>query len=396
MRRVFAVSPVVLLLLGLISTGNVARAAVVLSSLAALGIARSIHRKPARQGVGLLFAAMYVFAVGATIVSFRTPLASLSEAVEFSMFALVWCLYGLAIGRNGESLADMGLAIAGVLVAVIVRSGVPTSTVLSLQTKLEFADLGSPNLYGGIAGVSLIMLLGSWWANRRRLMLVVLGSSAAGWVVLVTFSRSALIGLVATGLALGASHLISRNRRWRVPVVGLAAALGVVLAVLMFGTDGGASDTLLRGRPEVWSASINELQGGWPVGVGYARLQEAVRYVLPYTELTSGSAHSLYLATAAALGLSGLLSLMLLFAWGWQRISRSAANSARVPVVWLSVPFVYGAVRGLVEANGWLIDGGLNVLSALMWLCVGAGAVRAVQRADVSADAALGLASEGP
>ncbi len=201
-------------------------------------------------------------------------------------------------------------------------------------------------------------------ANRRALLVVL---ALAVVVLLLAFSRTGLVGTAVSLLLLLAGWLAvaPRGVAWRQKWIGLkrreqAAALLLLLAVLLL--TGGWAYWAVADRPDsidfrftLWATALRIFKANWLTGVGpgnfgraLLRLNEAA---LPRQQI--GSAHNLYLNTAAELGLAGLAAGAYLY---WQAARSWAAHwrqlaepAAKIRLIGLGATLVGLAVQLLAD-----------------------------------------------
>jgi len=211
---------------------------------------------------------------------------------------------------------------------------------------------------------ALLLILPRRDANRRALLVWL---ALAAPVLLLAFSRTGLVGAAASLLLLLAGWLAvaPRGAAWRQKWTGLnrreqAAALLLVLVALLL--IGGWAYRAVAGRPDsldfrftLWATALRIFKANWLTGVGpgnfgraLLRLNEAA---LPRQQI--GSAHNIYLNTAAELGLAGLAAGACLY---WQAARSWAAHwrqlaepAAKIRLIGLGATLVGLAVQLLAD-----------------------------------------------
>jgi O-antigen ligase len=168
-----------------------------------------------------------------------------------SMRPLVIVLVGLTVA--------LGVALVSVVAPTVLVGG-PLHWLLSgVDSSRATGSFVSPNRLGTVAAVAVVVggchaLAGP---AMRRFWAAAFGLLAAV-VLVLTFSRGALLGLVVAGAAL----IATRSRRASVLYIGAAAAAAFVLVPLLLGSrlaGGGTLQILLEndvGRFDAWLAGI--------------------------------------------------------------------------------------------------------------------------------------------
>jgi putative inorganic carbon (HCO3(-)) transporter len=239
-----------------------------------------------------------------------------------------------------------------------------------------------PNQLAGFLGVlipvaaALARHFTHRWLRIVARVLVPLALAA----VLVTYSRGALVGLLALPLL-----FIRDPRTWP------ALAAGLTVIVLL--SPGAWQDRIagagslqtpeIASRVDIWSAAIEAFQQrpvlGWGLNdfpSAYLALERPGRNFLGQGQFDlPPTAHNLYLNTAAEQGLVGLVALALLGV-GWLALTRrlrrrSDARDRALGTALLGVGIVL-ALHNLFDVT--FVD---PKTSTLVWALIGAGAARA-------------------
>lgn len=254
-----------------------------------------------------------------------------------------------------------------------------------------FATLGHPNFLGlyvamtmPLAAARLLTTRG--WLGRglyAGLLLIQAGC------LLVTFSRSAWLGMVAAGMGFALLVGIQAQRtRWAMAVLGLTTLILAVGAALAWAdpgawVSGGPLEpvhSFLRGKSATtairaleWQATARLVAARPVLGTGPESFELAFQAVYPpalavYGGIgaTGGRAHNEVLEWAVNVGLPGLMAYLVLIAivcWrGWQAARRSSRDGV------LAAGLVAGVAAYLV-ANQFS-PGTIPTLSAL-WASLG-------------------------
>ena len=243
----------------------------------------------------------------------------------------VWMAASPAWGISGaEGLRETercALYVAGLAAILLVRrgstrallagvlGGIATLTLFGLSERVvdppaldlyEGALLKNPvgyaNALGLLLGIGIVLTLGFLWdAGPRSLRLALVALAATlGVALLLTSSRGAWLATLAGAGVLVVMHADGNGRRWiRTAVVaGAAVGLLVVSTRVSFGD-----------RADYWRVATADIAEHPILGSGAGTFDDywlAHRPIAAYAR----DAHSLYLETAAELGVLGLLFLM--------------------------------------------------------------------------------------
>jgi O-antigen ligase len=213
-------------------------------------------------------------------------------------------------------------------------------------------------LAGGMA-----LALGRWRSGLTVAAVLV------GVGVAVTFSRGALLALVAGG----ALALLIVRPRWGWRIYGAAVVVGLALFALvaegrLFATGSGGAEST---RILIWRSSLRMAQDHPWTGVGLDQFyyQYMLRYVSPagWPERYTSHPHNAILDVWLSLGVLGLMVFAALAALiGWRIVGlvrRSGPSSAIA--VGAAVALVGGLAHGMVDNSFFLPD-----LAVLTWLLV--------------------------
>ena len=277
----------------------------------------------------------------------------------------------------------------------VLDSMVAGTSVLAVGERVWLRAYGlsqHPNMLGGFMASSLLMALGFYLTQSRWRSAAMLGALAAGLaVLLLTFSRSAWLGLGIGGLALGAMYVRYSHQRGRScrPLM-LAIASALVLGIVFVATQWplllprlGMTYAAVEVRSVDQRASL--MRGAWALirlrpllGVGLGNCATALLVLAPESVADYAvylPVHNVPLLTIAELGVAGgiLWGALTLAPWAamWLRrrhlrwspwlMGLSAASAALI-VTSLFGPMVWATHQGRLLQ--WMIWG----LWASEWL----------------------------
>jgi len=182
--------------------------------------------------------------------------------------------------------------------------------------------------------VATLPLIGAMFFMSRsvfgRGFYLIVGALSVNTIVL-TRSRSALLGVAATAMAIACS--LPRGYRLR----GVAAiVLGTALALQL--TDPGwwhrmrtislePQDASAVGRLHYWAASL-QMVGDHPLGIGLGNFQTVVQEYVPGLTIIR-AAHNTYLECLAETGWLGAATLLLILCGALYRTTASARRASR-------------------------------------------------------------------
>jgi O-antigen ligase len=297
--------------------------------------------------------------------------AGLRAAALGSSRALLLTVAGIAVA--------LAVALIHQLVPTLLESG-PLNWVLSMAvSSREVGSFASPNRLGTVAAVAAVvgLVLAMASGGPRRWWWGLFGVVAAV-VLVLTFSRGALLGLTLAGATLIAT------RSWRAVAVYVTAvaAAGVVLVPLFVGGrlagSGGTLGVLLAndaGRIEAWIAGIRMILAEPLFGHGFnAFARIGARYGATDGLQTAHSELINLWAEAGVLAAAGFLAIVL-------GLARAALD--RRPDPW--------ALAGLAALVVFVVASSFNVQSpflavmAPVWMVATYGAGRSVASGAISA-----------
>ncbi len=237
-----------------------------------------------------------------------------------------------------------------------------------------------PNSFGGMLALIIALSAAQLFAERPVLPRWLLGVAVAvmGGTLLLTFSRAALIGVIAAAMYLATL----RYRRLWWAMIGA----GVLAMVLLMGL-GMAEDFIQRFREGVqfqdqaqqmrlaeFQNAINIIRRYPLFGIGFGQA--------PEIDLVAGVS-SIYLTIAERMGLLGLAAFLALVAAWFVRSIREARRVDEERAAWL-----LGTQAGLVAAlavglaDHYFFNIEFSHMVALFWGCAGLGAAVLEQPAE--------------
>jgi O-antigen ligase len=201
-----------------------------------------------------------------------------------------------------------------------------TGGFLALMTAFAAAVAGAPSL-------------------RRLYRWPAVFLTVAGFaVVFMTGSRAALAGLVVAVLVVA----VLRTRRWLWAWgAGLAAlatgllASGQLAPIFHFFVRDETLDTKLVARLDIWSSAVTGIQDHFFTGIGLGVFNQVMPVRYPYQTVglsfPVSQAHNLFLDTALAVGLPGMIGLLLLLVGCLLLAIRGLQQSGLIGIVSLGV-----------------------------------------------------------
>jgi len=343
--------------------------------LGALGVALSLNRKMIVRPNGFLLL-FTIFAILSLIVSLRGyfGLGSIVRAARLVLFVLVLWLLTPWWGRRDLLFAHIHRRALAVILGSVVLG-------MMMAPGKSFAQAGGGRLGGAVwpipptevahfaavfVGLSVVMWFTGLVSRRSAVIAVIAGVV----VLLLTHTRTAVIGLLVGILAAGLSLFFSRKRVRRAFVVTLLVAGIVALSFAPFVTHwfsrGESAQQLsgLNGRAAVWSALVHQPRGEVNIVLGYGMSNDS------YNGLSIDSSWlAIYLdqgvvgdvLVAVAMLLILLLALM------------APRGPARAIAIFLLVYCLIASYTevGLGNASGYLLD--LTVTMSLLapWMASG-------------------------
>jgi len=217
----------------------------------------------------------------------------------------------------------------------------------------------------GVMPLTLLYVVARPRPSRLAAMLCLAPLTVWWWLLWVSESRAALLGLVVGALC--ALWLFGRAARWPATLLGVSSALGLVgWWYLNPIGGGGAADTFVRditsssGRLALWADALRYAIAHFPVGIGPMGFAGD-------GQLRSASAHNLFLNTAAEWGVPLAFLLLGLLLFGCRVIAcraRAMPDQDKPVFACLVMAFVG------VMVNAQFSGSHINPLSALVMVLV--------------------------
>lgn len=249
---------------------------------------------------------------------------------------------------------------------------------------------------------ALLLRPSETWGRR---ILLAIPFALGGAVLVLTGSRSALLGTVVAMIAL----VVWRDRRFGLGIFALAVTSAVVVIasgsvpvgdlLLKLDSTSGTGVASLPSRAEVWGRAIEMIRDFPFTGIGLNTFPVVLDALYPSFYAGPGvivpHAHDVYLQTALDLGLGGLggfIGLWVLAGWlGWMGYRAYGAEQAgaqvQAAIVGLLGGFLAYLVAGLTDAT--MLG---TKPTVLLWLML--GLVVAVNRLPAVATGPLGPTAE--
>lgn len=274
------------------------------------------------------------------------------------LFGWYQVLHGLS---PASSLFGMGEKDASTLGIAVVESG--TSRLLR-----AYGTFPHPNVFGGYVAVGIVALawLSRFVHSRRQLVGALLASVLLGATLVVTFSRSAWLGLFIAFLLLIAFMLWQRRLPPRRAIPIMAVGLASILSTLIVFNSEVFSRIDLTQRLEVISIeerasqyqTFSDVFFSSPImGVGPSAYTFILERLDPGHPLWSYQPiHNVYLLILAELGLTGILA----FGYGIFMLNPFANASLRETGTMFACTFgILSFVIGLFDHYLWTLWPGL-------------------------------------
>ncbi|WP_284755447.1 O-antigen ligase family protein [Arthrobacter sp. efr-133-R2A-120] len=215
---------------------------------------------------------------------------------------------------NGIIIAIYALLIFSAVLAVVspalatldpIRLNLLPDSIYSVIGNRRLAGITDhPNTLGFIAAAAIVLTLNNF---KRQRLLRTIGILFAGIILILSESRSAILGVVVAALALSVGKLIQiGDRRLRLLLVSLAVTFAGGLWMLSTLLVSDEAD----GRSQVWSFVIDNWAGSPIIGHGPGGLNRAILETgsLP---VWASQAHNQFFNTLYAGGLAGVFFLIL-------------------------------------------------------------------------------------
>lgn len=321
--------------------------------------------------------------------TFSRPDITAGAALQFGvsvLFALVvacaapplrWIIRVFVVGLLWNSLLafgqvalqhDLGLRFLGEFPLDPARSGISIVQAEGMRWLRPYGLLPHPNMLGGFLVIALLAAF-AWVVNRRRVVwavgvcLVLLGL----WALLLTFSRSAWLGLAAGGFTalplLIRGRLLQRVTRGRLIItigaVLLVAGLFALLYYPFLASRAGVGSESIELRSvsdrSIYAAFAVRAIGERPVtGVGMGNFPWRASYYLQFTsfDLQGEPVHQVFLLAWAELGLVGLILTILALMLGIEAALRREVDPSRTALLAGVVALI---VVGLFDHYPWTL-----------------------------------------
>jgi O-antigen ligase len=368
--------------------------ALIVASGIGLAVYRALGRFGADAAAGPIPRTVAIVQAGALAVGAATFLALIHAAHRFpAAFAVSATLRwtelaaGLALLVLGSRVFQLGstrplvMALAGVGVALLVAlvetlaptviTWSPFGWLLSnAESSRATGSFFSPNRLGTVAAVTVVVAMTQLWVgSTTRRVLCGTVAMLAGIVLLLTFSRGAILGLVAAGAAL----LAVRSRRAALVYVAVAAVAAVVVVPALVGArlagSGATVGVLLEadlGRFNAWLAGIRMIVREPILGQGF----DAFAVLGPAFGATDGleTAHNELIdlwAQAGILAAAGYVTIVF-------GLIRGALARRLDPWALASL----GAIVVFVIASSFNVQSPFLAVTAPVWIVAGYGIAR--------------------
>lgn len=213
------------------------------------------------------------------------------------------------------------------------RDGIPTEGPALILFEKRLRDSTEPlglfalaNTFGGCLAVCLILAIGELWIGRqhgspwRSLVPLLIAIAIIGWCLLLTKSRTAVIG-TACGLVMLAVSRVSMSASLRRLVLPASLAIGVMaVAVTALFAAGGLDRQVLSEAPkslayrfQYWQATRSLIVDHIWLGVGPGNFrQHYLKYKLPEASEEIADPHNMFFDVTATGGIVSGIGLTLL------------------------------------------------------------------------------------
>jgi O-antigen ligase len=250
---------------------------------------------------------VYTLAAALAFLGLWTTAVVLATAVEEGR-AMRWVTATL----GAMAAASLLLYAAAPDIAMVVYEN---STVLRLG-----GIFGNANALGGVSALALLLIALAWFGVRYRGLawMTLLVVPVCGACLVLTQSRTAMLGLVAAVLVVGVRRLpflllplLALGASAVVVIVAYPGALDVLIALVA--RSGRVEQvTTFTGRTEIWQFVMAAIAEAPVLGYGFASTRELIPagYAGPYGWTTT-SAHNLWLQTWVSTGLIGLALVLM-------------------------------------------------------------------------------------
>lgn len=252
-------------------------------------------------------------------------LLCITLAITMSIHALIG---GAQVAVQGST----GLAILGEFDLNPLRSGVSVIEADGIRWLRPYGLASHPNIYAGFIAVGLLAAASLSLSRQHILRLLSGGALLVGWwLLLLSFSRGAWVGITVGGLLLAGLSLyyLPDMRRTAAALLALLLAMGLIFLVLysplVFTRAGLGAD---RETLEIQSVEDRALfyQIGFEAvrryplqGVGAGNFPWYASFYLASemnARIRGNNIHNVYLSAQAELGLPGTISLLVMLIAG--------------------------------------------------------------------------------
>lgn len=325
------------------------------------GTFRPVPRPDVTAGAALQFGVAGLFAL--VVACAAPPLRWIVSVLSAGLFWNSFLAFGQVALQH-----DLGLRFLGEFPLDPSRSGISIVQAEGVRWLRPYGLLPHPNMLGGFLIIGLLAAF-AWTMNRRRLVwavgvfLVLPGL----WALLLTFSRSAWLGLAAGGFT--ALPLLIRGRLLhRVTSGRLIITIGAVLLVaglfallyypfLVSRVGVGSESIELRSVSDrtVYAAFAVRAIGERPItGVGMGNFPWRASYYLQFTsfDLQGEPVHQVFLLAWAELGLVGLILTILALMLGIEAVLRREVDPSRTALLAGVIALI---VVGLFDHYPWTL-----------------------------------------
>jgi exopolysaccharide production protein ExoQ len=324
----------------------------------------------------------YIAVAMASVLWAEEPALAARRVLVFLVLSLA--AYALARAWSLADLLTFAIVACGAMLVTSLGLEVVRGAFHPLESDYRLSGLSHPNTHAFECALVIISSVYMYRLDPRNRRLYALAALGAAGIMLITRSRTAVLGL-AIGLA-SVPVLIAPRRRVLWAVIGAAAAGIVVLvyvpdllegvkqAALMGRTQETAEVGTLTGRTQLWSALLDYVARRPIFGWGFDAFWTGahVEEVSVDQGWLVSHAHSGYIENLLNLGIAGLVAFVgALFAGAWaaaKRVQRwhgdLAAGFALTTLMWLIASMFTEAILPQTHYASFM---GMIVLAALGW-----------------------------
>ena len=315
-------------------SGHAARG-LVLVLAAALGELVWAARRGEQLRVDLVVVAAGALAATTALALFATLGGATAADAVRSAFRWIGLATGLLvlpiqlflIGRGAtRSAVVLGFAVAVVLALAVVEQAIPSiassplsNLGLSGEAGRAAGSFASPNRLGTVAGMALVVAgvaISIVWPRRGPTIVLAVFGVLAATALLLTFSRAAILGVLAASIVLVAL----RSPRAALAAVAIAVALGLILTPLLISarlaSDAGSRVERLAAddaqRVTAWRFGLSMFASAPLTGHGYGSFAWTAAAEPGVGALET--AHNEVIALLAEAGITAAAAYLLMFA----------------------------------------------------------------------------------